>query len=64
MDDFSWSGTDSLVIPRTDAVAVYENTDGDIVIRQQALDAGDDDCVIVQRRNVRDLIVALENMLA
>jgi hypothetical protein len=50
MNDWSWSGEDgksSTVVRSVQAVAVYTNPDGDIVIRQQGEFGGDDSVIII-----------------
>ena len=47
--DWNWHSSDaedSMVIPSVQAVAVYTNGNGDVVIRQEGW-AGEDDSVIV-----------------
>jgi hypothetical protein len=34
-DEFDWSNRKSVVVKRVDAIAVYRNEDGEIVIRQE-----------------------------
>jgi len=49
MSDWDWYGEEekqSQVIPRVDALVVYPNAQGDVVIRQQG-SMGEDDSVIV-----------------
>lgn len=45
--EFNWNSDDSVVIPTTKGIAVYVNKNGDIVIRQQASDYGEDDSVVI-----------------
>ena len=62
-DEFVWTPDESAVVFKTvQAVAVYTNLDGDIVIRQQAglWDWDDDDAVIVIPR---DRVLALASAL-
>lgn len=60
-DEFVWAPDESAVVFKTvQAVAVYKNTDGDIVIRQQAGPLDDDDAVIVIPR---DRVPALASAL-
>ena len=50
MNDWSWSeedGKSSTVVRSVQAVAVYTNPDGDIVIRQQGEFGGDDSVIII-----------------
>lgn len=47
-DKFSWADEDAVVVKRTDAIAIYANDSGDIVIRQEGDDFhGGQDLVIV-----------------
>ena len=39
-NDFSWNDDQSVIIKRTEAIAVYSNA-GDMVIRQQEIGYGD-----------------------
>jgi hypothetical protein len=36
-EEFSWQDNEAVIIKRTDAIAVYTNHDGDIVIRQEGM---------------------------
>ncbi|HJV74075.1 MAG TPA: hypothetical protein VJ654_07640 [Noviherbaspirillum sp.] len=60
---FSWKDTESVVIERVEATAVYTNPKGDIVIRQEDTMGGDDAVIIVPRSRVTELILALQNVL-
>jgi len=59
--EFSWiDDEESIIVPHVDAVAVYENTKGDIVIRQEAADPRLDDQVVVLRpEHARSVAAAL-----
>jgi hypothetical protein len=57
-DAFNWN-RDDLAVPEQPAIAVYENARGDIVIRQPNPCCDHDDIILVNRRNVADLILAL-----
>jgi hypothetical protein len=62
-DDFSWVGAknrDQVVVPEQAAIAVYENPNGDVVIRQQAALGSDDHFVYVQPAYLPRLIASLE----
>lgn len=60
-DEFVWTPDESAVVFKTvQAVAVYKNPYGDIVIRQQAGPLDDDDAVIVIPR---DRVPALASAL-
>lgn len=60
--EFSWRDSDSVIIEKVDAVAVYTNPRGDVVIRQ---DGGmDDDAIIViPQSRLNELIIALQREL-
>jgi hypothetical protein len=58
--EFSWSDDESVVIDRVDAIAVYTNAKGDLVIRQEHPLGDDDSTIIVPRRRVGELTVALK----
>lgn len=58
-----WNDNAQLVFPTTQGVAVYRNTEGNIVICQQAADMHDeDDYVIVPRAHLPALITALQEL--
>lgn len=59
--EFSWADADSVVIERTEAIAVYPNPKGDVVIRQEKQMGDEDSVVIVPRGRLGDLIAALQN---
>ena len=59
---FSWNDSDSIVIERVRAIAVYPNADGNIVVRQQADGYGEEDAiVIVPADRVQELIAAIKD---
>lgn len=62
-DEFVWAPDESAVVFKTvQAVAVYSNPDGDIVIRQQASPLDDEDqIVIVPSDRVEALIFAIKS---
>lgn len=49
MPAFDWNA-DDVVIPRVDALAVYTNECGDIVIRQEQGLTGDDAVIVIPRQ--------------
>ncbi|CAB3889233.1 hypothetical protein LMG26788_03753 [Achromobacter pulmonis] len=62
-ENWSWDAEDaseSIVIARVDAVAVYQNTNGDLVIRQQHPLGDDDAVVIVPRAHVPALLQGIK----
>lgn len=56
--EFNWSDREIIVVPKQDAVAVYPNPQGAIVIRQQD-DFDTDQVIIVQPDAARALAAAL-----
>jgi hypothetical protein len=63
--DFSWSNTESVVVRQQDAIAVYGNPDGDMVIRRQRDWNEDDDAwIVIARDQVRTVMKAMEKVLA
>jgi hypothetical protein len=59
---FDWSDADRVVVKRVDAIAVYRNAEGDLVIRQEGR-GGTDACVTVPARYAYTLIEALQRQL-
>lgn len=56
-EDFSWDDSESVAV---EAIAVYSNPEGDIVIRQQSAMGEDDVWVVIPRGRVADVIAALK----
>ncbi|CAB3846373.1 hypothetical protein LMG3482_01891 [Achromobacter deleyi] len=52
----------SVVIPQVDAVAVYTNPNGDLVIRQRQPLGEDDHVIIVPMSYAQSLILAIQNV--
>lgn len=61
MSGFNWLDKSAITIDRVDAVAVYQNEYGEIVIRQQGYADDEDSVVVIPRSRVDDLILALRN---
>ena len=63
MSGFNWhAGGENVVFKTVQAVAVYLNPDGDLVIRQEAGSLDDDDhIVIVPRDRVEALALAMQS---
>jgi hypothetical protein len=62
-DDFSWTAArnhDQIIVPEQAASAVYENSNGDIVIRQQAALGSDDHFIYIQPTYLPRLIASFE----
>jgi hypothetical protein len=63
-DDFSWRETDAVVVRQQDAIAVYSNPDGDLVIRRRrAWDEDNDVWIVVAQTQIRTVIDAMERVL-
>lgn len=65
-EEFSWQREEAVIIKRTDAIAVYRNSAGDVVIRQEGTGFGDnpdDQIVVIPRERVQDVISALSKEL-
>lgn len=60
-EDFDW-GTKSVVVREVMAIAVYENTDGDIVVRQHDW-PDEDSVVIIPKRDAKAVIDAIQAFL-
>ena len=63
MADWNWFAEDSkesIVVPQVDAIAVYENADGDVVMRQQS-GLGEDKVIIIPRGSVSAVVKALSS---
>lgn len=59
--DWNWyEQKPEIVFPSVQAVAVYQNPDGDVVIRQQGEMGEDDSVVIIPARNVDAVIAAIK----
>ena len=61
--DFSWSDESLIVVKRVDAIAVYRNSEGDIVIRQERRTGEDDNVVIVPPQYAYTLLESIQRML-
>jgi hypothetical protein len=62
--DFSWRETDVVVVRQQDAIAVYRNSDGDLVIRRRrAWDEDEDVWIVVAQTQIRTVIDAMEMVL-
>lgn len=67
MADWDWSSAsarESLVLPRVDALAIYANSSGEIVLRQQGMDGNDDSIIIIPKSQAQQVIDAIRDMLA
>ncbi|WP_432379659.1 hypothetical protein [Duganella sp. P38] len=66
MADWDWnsaSARESLVLPRVDALAIYANSNGEIVLRQQGMDGNEDSIIIIPKSQAPEVVAAINNML-
>lgn len=67
MADWDWnsaSARESLVLPRVDALAIYANSNGEIVLRQQGMDGNEDSIIIIPKTQAPEVVAAITSMLA
>jgi len=63
-EDFSWQDTDAVAVRQQDAIAIYSNPDGDLVIRRRrAWDEEDDVWIVVAQTQIRTVIDAMGKVL-
>ena len=62
-NDFSWSDPRSIVVKRVDAIAVYKNNDGDLVIRQENPTGQEDRMVVVPAQYAYTVLEAMQQQL-
>jgi hypothetical protein len=62
-NDFSWSDEALIVVKRVDAIAVYKNPQGDIVIRQESRTGDEDNIVIVPAQYAYTLVESMQRLL-
>ena len=58
-DDFSWNDNDAVVVEPVDAIAVYTDPKGTVVIRQRGSQGEADRFIYVPPDSVEDLIAGL-----
>jgi hypothetical protein len=56
---FDWNDSDAVVLKTTRGIAVYLNTDGDLVVRQDGREDDYDQCVVVPRDRATSVIEAM-----
>jgi hypothetical protein len=62
--DFSWNDTEALVVRQQDAIAVYANPAGDLVIRRrQAWDENEDVWILISQSQVQTVVEAMQRVL-
>lgn len=62
-EQFDWSDKRSVVVKRVDAIAVYKNSDGDIVIRQQRADVPVDVVVTIPAQHAYSVIEGIQRQV-
>ena len=62
-NDFSWSDEALIVVKRVDAIAVYKNPQGDIVVRQESRAGDEDNIVIVPAQYAYTLVESMQRLL-
>ena len=61
---FDWADKESIVVRRVDPIAIYKNTEGDIVIRQQRADDPDDAIITIPPQQLHFVIEGLQAQLS
>ena len=62
-NDFSWSDESLIVVKRVDAIAVYKNPQGDIVVRQESRGGDEDNIIIVPAQYAYTLVESMQRLL-
>jgi hypothetical protein len=62
-NDFSWSDQRLIAVKRVDAIAVYKNAEGDLVIRQEDPKGEADKIVIVPQQYAYTVVEAMQQQL-
>ena len=62
-EGFNWSDPDSVVVERVYAIAVYKESNGDIVIRQERSGGEQDSLIVVPARYAPMLVEAIQRQL-
>ena len=62
-NDFSWSDESLIVVKRVDAIAVYKNPQGDIVVRQESRMGDEDNIIIVPAQYAYTLVESMQRLL-
>ena len=63
MEEFDWSDKRSVIVRRVDAIAIYTNAEGDIVIRQQRADVPVDSVITVPTQHAYSVIEGIQRQL-
>lgn len=59
-ENFSWANEDDVVVRRVEAIAVYANPEGDVVIRQQDALGNEDPFIVIPASQVKTVIAAMK----
>lgn len=63
VNGFDWSDKEAVVVPQQDAIAVYANPDGELVIRRRRdWDEDEDKVIVVSALNISSLIEAMQRV--
>ena len=60
---FDWTDKGSVVVRRVDAIAVYTDSEGDIIIRQQRADLPDDVIIAIPYKHAYSVIEGIQRQL-
>jgi hypothetical protein len=60
---FDWTDKNSIVVRRVDAIAIYTDSEGDIVIRQQRADLPYDVTITIPSRHAHSVIEGVQRQL-
>lgn len=63
MEAWNWDSEEDVIIPQVDEIAVYENANGHITIRQRGFQGNEDDVISVPKEYLPKLIDALKKQL-
>jgi hypothetical protein len=63
VERFDWSDKKALVVRRVDAIAVYMDSEGDIIIRQQHPDVPIDSVITIPAQHAYSVIEGLQRQL-
>jgi len=61
--EFDWATPESVVVKRVEAIAVYKNRDGDLVIRQERATLEHDAVITIPIQHAYTVIEALTRLL-
>lgn len=61
-EEFDWSKTEDIVVPRQGAIAVYLNDNKDLVIREEG-EVQEDHYVVISRRHADLVLKRIEELM-